>query len=97
MFIEELGWESARQSEGGERKAKELAYSRKPVARLAGIGVFEITAEGGTIPDAKARAAIHKQISELCYENLPIFTDAARTQSLWVTGSSVMGGKALCP
>jgi hypothetical protein len=83
LFIEELGWEppASRRVENG--KTKELAYSRKPVARLAGIGVFEITAEGGTIPDAKARAAIHKQISELCYENLLIFTDGARTQSLW--------------
>jgi len=83
LFIEELGWEPpvSRRVENG--KVKELAYFRKPVARLAGIGVFEITAEGGTIPDAKARAAIHKQISELCYENLLIFTDADRTQSLW--------------
>jgi len=83
LFIEELGWEppASRRAENG--KAKEYAYSRKPVARLAGIGVFEITADGGIIPDAKARAAIHKQISELCYENLLIFTDAARTQSLW--------------
>ena len=83
LFIEELGWEppASRKVENG--KVKELAYARKPVARLSGIGVFEITAEGGVIPDAKTRAAIHKQISEHCYENLLIFTDTARTQSLW--------------
>lgn len=83
LFIEELGWEPpvSRKVEAG--KVKDLVYSRKPVARLSGIGVFEITTAGGVIPDAKARATIHKQISAHCYENLLIFTDAARSQSLW--------------
>jgi hypothetical protein len=83
LFVEELGWEppASRRVESG--KVKDLAYSRKPVARLSGIGVFEITADGGAIPDARTRAAIHHQISEHCYENLLIFTDTARTQSLW--------------
>ncbi len=83
LFIEELGWEppASRKVESG--KVKDLAYSRKPIACLSGIGVFEITADGGGVPDAKSRAAIHKQIAEHCYENLLIFTDTARTQSLW--------------
>ena len=83
LFVEELGWEppASRKVESG--KVKDLAYSRKPVARLSGVGVFEIAAHGGAVPDAKTRAAIHKQVSEHCYENLLIFTDTARSQSLW--------------
>ncbi len=83
LFIEDLGWEPPASRKIESAKVKDLAYSLKPIARLSGIGVFEITTNAGTIPDAKARAAIHKQVSEHCYENLLIFLDADRTQSLW--------------
>ena len=83
LFVEELGWEPPANRKVEAGKVKDLAYSRQPVARLSGIGVFEITTAEGTIPDAKTRAAIHKQVTEICYENLLIFTDAARSQSLW--------------
>ncbi len=53
------------------------------MAVLSAIHVFEITTPAGTIPDAKARAAIHAAVSVLAAENLLIFTDTARTQSLW--------------
>ena len=35
------------------------------------------------IPDAKTRAAIHKEISAIYHENLLIFVDKSRTQSVW--------------
>src|SRR5205823_5639226 len=37
----------------------------------------------GEIPDAKARAGIHKEIRSLHHENLLIFVDGKRSQSLW--------------
>lgn len=37
----------------------------------------------GASPDAKTRAAIHKDIAKLHHENLLIFLDQKRTQSLW--------------
>ena len=83
LFVEELGWEPPATRKVERGTAKDLAYSQKPIARLSGIGVFEITADGGAIPDAQARAAIHKKVSEHCYENLLIFLDAAGSQSLW--------------
>ncbi len=45
--------------------------------------VVEVEAEHGTIPDAKSRAAVHKEIAKLHHENLLIFVDRQRTQSLW--------------
>ena len=42
-----------------------------------------LTTKAGGIPDAKTRVAIHKEISAIHHENLLIFVDAARTQSVW--------------
>jgi len=81
--VEDLGWEPPASRKPRSDSAKECAYSLMPIARLSGIGVFEVTSAGGSIPEAKVRAAIHKQVSEHCYENLLIFTGADRTQSLW--------------
>ena len=83
LFVEELGW-----SQPGTRKAveftiKDAAYTRRPIAELAGVVVLEIAAKDGKIPDAKSRAAVHKEVAKLHHENLLIFVDADRTQSLW--------------
>ncbi len=83
LFIEELGWEPPATRKAEPAQAKEVAYTRKPIAQLSGVGIFEISSAAGSIPDGKTRLAIQKQIAELCYENLLIFVDAARTQSLW--------------
>jgi hypothetical protein len=58
-------------------------FEQRQIADLSGVVVFEITAQDGTIPDAKTRAAIHKDIAKLHHENLLIFLDQKRTQSLW--------------
>lgn len=82
LFVEELGWEPPPKRRTDAACVKECAYSISPVATLSGIGVFEITTASG-IPDAVNRALIHKQVSDLCYENLLIFVDLGRSQSLW--------------
>ena len=53
------------------------------IAQLSGVVVFEVSSSDGRIPEAKARAAIHKEIAPLHHENLLIFLDRDRTQSLW--------------
>lgn len=58
-------------------------FTRVQVAQLAGVIVFEVAGQDGRIPDARTRAALHKEISGLHHENLLIFVDAGRTQSLW--------------
>jgi hypothetical protein len=45
--------------------------------------VVEITSHDGPIPNAKIRAAVHKQVAKQHHENLLIFLDRHRTQSLW--------------
>lgn len=83
LFVDELGWEPPADRRPVASEAKGVPYTRKPVARLSGIGVFEITTSSGVIPDAKTRALIQKHVAEHCFENLLIFTDAVRSQSLW--------------
>ena len=50
--------------------------------------MLEIESEPGPIPDAKTRAAVHKEISKLHHENLLIFVDSERAQSLLVLGQT---------
>jgi hypothetical protein len=64
-------------------KVKQLNFTRRGIAHLAGVMVFEIETEEGVIPDAKHRAAVHKDISSHYLEKLLIFVDAKRSQSLW--------------
>lgn len=86
LFINELGWNNppyALKPADVEAKGG-LRFQRAPVAVLSGITVFEITMPDGRIPsDKKSLASIHAAVSVLAAENLLIFTDAARTQSLW--------------
>ena len=82
MFIEELGWSHPKSRNAVKTQANNIAYTRTPVAQLSGVIAFEISTGDG-IPDAKIRAAIHKHITEEHVENLLIFLDTARTQSLW--------------
>ena len=60
-----------------------ISYGRRQLAQLAGVAVIEITSHDNRLPDAKARAAIHKEISRHHHENLLIFIDRERTQSIW--------------
>ena len=86
LFIEELGWSNpaSHQSVHSQLSTKhlQLSYTLTPIAQLAGVMVLEITSGDG-IPDAQVRAAIQKQVSEQHLENLLIFLDSARSQSLW--------------
>jgi len=82
LFIEELGWSNPASHKSIIDEVGGVAFQRKQLAQLAGVVVLEITG-GDSIPDAKTRAAISKDISKLHHENLLIFVDSARTQSLW--------------
>ena len=82
LFIEELGWSNPKSRNPVKAQVKESAYTRTPIAQLSGVVAFEVTTGDG-IPDAKIRAAIHKHVAEEHVENLLIFLDKDRTQSLW--------------
>lgn len=83
LFVEELGWSQPSARKPVAFAVKEAAFTRRPLAELAGVAVLEIEAENGKIPDAKLRFAVHKDIAKHYHENLLIFVDADRTQSLW--------------
>ena len=83
LFIEELGWSQPTSRQAVSLQVKEKGFTRSQIAQLAGVFVFEISAVDGQIPEAKIRAAIHKEISAHFHENLLIFVDKHRTQSVW--------------
>jgi len=83
LFIEELGWSQPVARQSISMTCKDQEFSRRQVAQLAGVVVFEIKSQDGNIPDAKTRAALQKEIAGMHHENLLIFVDERRTQSLW--------------
>lgn len=83
LFIEELGWSNPSGNKVINENIKEISLIRKPIAELAGAVVFEITTQDGTIPSHKNRITIAKEIQKLHYENVLIFLDKDRTQSIW--------------
>jgi type I restriction-modification system DNA methylase subunit len=83
VFIEELGWSQPASRRPVTFEAADEIFLRAQIAELSGVVVFEVIASDGRIPDAKTRAAIHKQTAKLHHENLLIFVDGQRTQSLW--------------
>ena len=83
LFIEELGWSQPTRRKPTDVAVADATVTFREIAQLAGVAVFEVSSPDGSIPDARARAAIHKGIAEHHHENLLIFVDADRTQSLW--------------
>lgn len=83
LFVEELGWSLPTSHQSISFECKDNEFERKQIAQLSGVAVLEVTSSDGKIPDRKVLAAIHKEISKLHHENLMIFVDAQRTQSLW--------------
>ena len=74
LFVQQLGWSNPPSPKPVAMHIKGTAITRRQIADLSGVGVYEI--ESQTIPDAKIRAAIHKEISQIQYECLLIFIDA---------------------
>jgi hypothetical protein len=83
LFVEELGWSQPTDLKRAKLQIGEITLERVEIAQLAGVVVYELTAQDGAIPDAKTRKAAHAQISKTHHENLLIFLDSDRTQSLW--------------
>jgi hypothetical protein len=83
LFVEQLGWSQPGQTKPTAFTLGEEEFSRRQIAQLGGVYVFEVTTASGQIPPAKSRAAIHKDIAARHHENLLIFINHERTQSLW--------------
>lgn len=83
LFVEEPGWSKPSSAKIVPMAVKGIAFNRREVAQLSGVVVIEICSDDGAIPDAEGRSAIHKEIAKLHHENVLIFVDAKRSQSLW--------------
>ncbi|MCT7979637.1 ATP-binding protein [Laspinema olomoucense] len=83
LFVQQLGWSYPAADKSVRMEVEGQVYSRSPVAELSGVGVFEVLAENGEIPNATARMAIYKEIAELVRENMLIFVGKNRTQCVW--------------
>lgn len=83
LFVEELGWSQPASRSKQTLSVNDLTWEQRQISQLAGIVVLEITASDGAIPEASQRKAIHKEIAKLHHENLLIFVDHNRSQSLW--------------
>ncbi len=83
LFLEELGWSRPLRKAPLDIDVKESRFACRHLAELSGAVVLEVEAHDGSIPDAKARASVHKEVAKLHHENLLIFVDRERTQSLW--------------
>jgi len=83
LFIEELGWSLPTSRQVVSFEADGVTCQRRQIAQLAGAVVLEVNSSNGRIPDAPTRRAIHKEVAKLHHENLLIFVDNDRTQSLW--------------
>src|SRR2546423_1067193 len=83
LFVEELGWSRPAERQAVAFEVKGARFERRQIAHLGGVVVYEVMAAGGQIPDARVCRAVHTEIMRLHYENLLIFVDAQRTQSLW--------------
>lgn len=82
-LFNELGWDQPKNTKTEQSTTQDQSYTRREIAELAGVAVFEIVMSDEKIPDAKTRRVVYKEISSLSRENLLIFLDSQRTQSLW--------------
>lgn len=81
LFIEELGWNRPASVRGTTFMVEGQSFTRTPIAELGGVPVFEIGSVSRKIPDAKLRRAVHQAIPQT--ENLLVFVDGDRLNSLW--------------
>ncbi|BAZ36723.1 putative transcriptional regulator (plasmid) [Calothrix sp. NIES-4101] len=83
LFIYQLGWTYSKKEKPIEIEIEGEKFSCNKIAGIAGAVAFEIIGSSGQIPKTKIIEAIYKKISQLYLENILIFIDGNRTQSLW--------------
>lgn len=81
-LFNELGWNRPTLSPQNLELDSQV-YLLTQVAGLAGVQVFEVSAQSGQIPDPKTRKKIHTAVAQQYLEHLLIFVDAGRAQSVW--------------
>ncbi len=83
LFVE-LGWSASTDRQARSFVVENVNYTRRQIAQLSGVVVFEVFSPDGKIPEKPIRKKIHHEISKSFHENLLIFLDANRSQSIWL-------------
>ncbi|MBD1814806.1 hypothetical protein NDA07_12705 [Microcoleus vaginatus DQ-U2] len=83
LFVQKLGWDNPSSHKTVSLEIEGETYSRKAIAQLNGVVVYEIIADSGNIPNSAERLTIYREIVQISAENLLIFIDENRTKCLW--------------
>ncbi|MEG4339373.1 Eco57I restriction-modification methylase domain-containing protein [Microcoleus sp. D3_18_C2] len=83
LFVQKLGWDNPSSHKTVSLEIEGETYSRKAIAQLNGVVVYEIIADSGNIPNSAQRLTIYREIVQISAENLLIFIDENRTKCLW--------------
>ncbi|MEG4169985.1 MULTISPECIES: Eco57I restriction-modification methylase domain-containing protein [unclassified Microcoleus] len=83
LFVQKLGWDNPSSHKTVSVEIEGETYSRKAIAQLLGVVVYEIIADSGNIPNSAERLTIYREIVQISAENLLIFIDKNRTKCLW--------------
>lgn len=83
LFVEELGWSQPADPLPSTWIVPGKEFTGRQLASLGGVVVLELTAEDGQVPIAKDRLMAYRRVARVHHENLIVFVDADRTQSLW--------------
>ena len=83
LFVQKLGWDNPSSHKTVSLEIEGETYSRKAIAQLLGVVVYEIIADSGNIPNSAERLTIYREIVQISRENLLIFIDKNRTKCLW--------------
>ena len=83
LFIEELGWSRPSSNKPITHTIEDVTFSCLQIAQLGGVVVLEVTSSADIIPSGNLRKCLQKEIAKTYHENLLIFIDDKRTQSLW--------------
>ncbi|MEG4486498.1 Eco57I restriction-modification methylase domain-containing protein [Microcoleus sp. D2_18a_B4] len=83
LFVQKLGWDNPSSHKTVSLEIEGETYSRKAIAQLNGVVVYEIIADSGNIPNSAERLTIYREIVQISAENLLIFIDKNRTKCLW--------------
>ena len=83
LFIGQLGWSCPNSTGLKNISTNAGSFDYLQIAELSGVFVLHLP-QKTDIPDPKTRQQISKKLSELYPENILIFTDSAKTQSLWL-------------
>ena len=82
LFIEELGWEPARQKL--TLRAGETDYAFTAVAEKRGFTAWLCESPGGGLPDHSTRLKLDRKLSETSFEHLIVFVTGDRASQSWM-------------